>query len=96
MCGKVFMSEETAAAAAKRETNSWRKVEAFPVYAEAHPSAVREACAMVADERAAEWSAAIKNGLERVSVNLPAANAAMSEATVIAMAIRRGEGQGNA
>lgn len=33
MCGKVFMSEETATAAAKRETNSWRKAEAFPVYA---------------------------------------------------------------
>ena len=26
------MSEETASAAAERQTNSWRKVEAFPVY----------------------------------------------------------------
>ena len=34
LCGKVFMSEEAAKAAAKRETNSWRKVEAFPVYAD--------------------------------------------------------------
>ncbi|WP_341896511.1 hypothetical protein [Sphingobium sp. YR657] len=33
LCGKVFMSKETATAAAERETNSWRKVEAFPVYA---------------------------------------------------------------
>jgi hypothetical protein len=32
LCGQVFMSEKTATAAAERETNSWRKVEAFPVY----------------------------------------------------------------
>lgn len=34
LCGRVFMSEETATAAAERQTNSWRKVEAFPVYAD--------------------------------------------------------------
>jgi hypothetical protein len=33
LCGQVFMSEATASAAAERQTNSWRKVEAFPVYA---------------------------------------------------------------
>lgn len=36
------MSEETATAAAKRETNSWRKVEAFPVYASIEPGRVRD------------------------------------------------------
>ncbi|WP_140419329.1 hypothetical protein [Sphingobium sp. Z007] len=92
LCGQVFMSEKTATAAAERQTNSWCKVEAFPVYAEAQPAMVREACAQVADNRAAEWNAAIAKGLQRLSVNLAYANAAMSEATVIALAIRRGEG----
>lgn len=36
------MSEETATAAAKRETNSWRKVEAFPVYDSLEPGRVRD------------------------------------------------------
>ena len=85
------MSEATAAAAAERQSNSWRKVEAFAVYAEGAPTIVREACAQVADKRASEWNAAIANGLQRLSVNLAYAEAAMSEATVIAMAIRRGE-----
>ena len=42
LCGQVFMSERTATAAAARETNSWRKVEAFPVYASADLGRVRE------------------------------------------------------
>ena len=42
LCGKVFMSEEAAMAAAGRETNSWRKVEAFPVYASVEPGRVRD------------------------------------------------------
>ncbi len=37
------MSEATASAAAERQTNSWRKVEAFPVYAGAAPGRVGEA-----------------------------------------------------
>lgn len=36
------MSEATASVAAERETNSWRKVEAFPVYDRVEPSRVRE------------------------------------------------------
>lgn len=42
LCGKVFMSEKTAIGAAERETNSWRKVEAFPVYAGLEPGRVRD------------------------------------------------------
>ena len=42
LCGQVFMSERTATAAAKRESNSWRKVEAFPVYASVEPGRVRD------------------------------------------------------
>lgn len=42
LCGQVFMSAETAARAAERETNSWRKVEAFPVYDSIEPGKVRD------------------------------------------------------
>lgn len=86
------MSERTATAAAERETNSWRKVEAFPVYDSVDPGKVRDDCAKVADKREAEWNAAIGNGLQRVAVSLAHAKAARDEAAVIALAIRRGEG----
>jgi len=33
VCGKVFMSKDTAAAAAERMSNRWRLVEPFPVFA---------------------------------------------------------------
>lgn len=37
MCGKVFMREEAALPAAERETNTWRDVNAVPVFAEPLP-----------------------------------------------------------
>lgn len=37
MCGKMFMREVAARAAADRETNIWRTVEAVPVFAEPLP-----------------------------------------------------------
>jgi len=46
LCGQVFMSDGTARAAAKRQTNRWRKIEAFPVYdhgAPAHSPAAAQA-----------------------------------------------------
>ena len=55
LCGQVFMSEKTAGAAAERQSNRWRKVEAFPVYDLAAPSqqaahdAAIEAAARVAE-----------------------------------------------
>lgn len=54
LCGQVFMSKETAGAAAERQTNRWRKIEAFPVYASAalsqqtaHNAAIEAAAKLV-------------------------------------------------
>ena len=57
------MSEETAGRAAERETNSWRKVEAFPVYARlaaAEPVGLREAAQAVIDGKFSTYKA--RNG----------------------------------
>ncbi|WP_019053611.1 hypothetical protein [Sphingobium xenophagum] len=51
LCGQVFMSEATAAAAAERQSNSWRKAEAFPVFAT--PSLPADVVALVVAAREA-------------------------------------------
>lgn len=60
LCGRVFMNEETALAAAHRLTNRWRRCEAFPVYGPARTDLARH-CTMIADLAVPAYRSGVKS-----------------------------------